>query len=459
MIEAERLPPHDIDAEEAVIGSLLIDGEAITKVASLLRPEDFFREKNSWAYDACISLYARNEEINQITVAHELSQQGRLEEIGGPSYLSFLISRVPTSVFIESYAQVVYRTALLRRLIDVAGRIGRLAYEAVHDVDSVLSQAEEMIYGLRHGRSTADLVHIRAILDSFLEESGLVATEQGAPIPHIKTGFIDIDRLLGGLQRSDMIVLAARPSLGKTSLALNIALNAAHQQGACVAIFSLEMSKEQVVQRLLANEAGVDSQRIRLDQLNDAQQELIMDATGHLAELPIYIDDTPGSRVIEMRSKVRRLHAERGVDLVIVDYLQLIHAGGSVDNRVQQIGEISRSLKTLARELNVPVLAVSQLSRAVEHRPDRHPMLSDLRESGSIEQDADVVMFIYRDDVYYTPEQWRDGHPNEPYPRTTEGVIAEIMVAKHRHGPTGQAQLLFSEKSNRFRDVTTRAYR
>jgi replicative DNA helicase len=446
--ENEKLPPHNIDAEEAVIGSLLVDPDAIVKTAIFLKPEAFYREKNRWLYEACLALYERSEAINQITVAQELARQGKLEEIGGVAYLSHLVSVLPTSVHVEYYAQIVHRLSLMRKLIVAAGQIAAIGYDAEPDLDAALDRAEDVLFGVRRSESPRDFVHIRRILEQYWEESGIAPTtsEDSGRLPHVNTGFPALDELLGGLQRSDMIVLAARPSLGKSSLALSVARNAALEQGAQVAFFSLEMSKEQLVQRLLSGETAVDSKRVRLRQYTPAQERRVMDATGRLSGASIYIDDSPTLRAIEMRSKARRLHYERGIDLIIVDYLQLVRGDSRVENKVQEITEISRALKALARELNAPLIAVSQLSRAVEQRTPHIPMLSDLRESGSIEQDADVVMFIYRDDVYYTREDWEKHNPEKPYP---EG-IASIIVAKHRNGPIGQRDLRFRQDITKF---------
>lgn len=451
----DKLLPHDSDAEEAVIGSLLIDDEAISKIARLLSPDDFYHEKNRLAYEACLALNERNEPINQITLAHELAQREKLEAIGGTAYLSHLISRVPTSVHIEYYAQLVHRMAMMRRLIDVAGQIATIGYEAGPDVDVALDRAEEALFRLRRGERRRDFIHIRGVLDQYFEldeyigEGGLALRPIEGEISFVKTGFVMLDNILGGLQRSDMIVLGARPSLGKTSLALSIARNAAVDQGARVAIFSLEMAKEQVVQRLLAGESGVDTNRVRLWQLSElpqVEERRVMDATGVLSEAPIYIDDSPVLGIVEMRNKARRLYNERGIDLIIIDFLQLMRADGRYQNPVQEMSEISRSVKGLARELHVPVLALSQLSRAVELRSPHIPMLSDLRESGSIEQDADVVMFIYREDVYTSKEEWERRYPDKDYP---EG-IADIHIAKHRNGPTGKRSLLFQQRITKF---------
>lgn len=446
----EKLPPHNTDAEHAVLGSLLIDPDAIVTIASDLHPEDFYDERARWTYEACLSLWDRNEAINQITVAEELARKRELEGVGGVAYLSQVVSVVPTSIHIEYYAQIVRRLAVMRRLISSAGQIAALGYEADPDVDAVLDKAESILFKLRHGEGPRNFVHIRQVLEQYFEGGGLVAPHQEGQLVSVMTGFTRLDELLGGLQRSDMVILAARPSLGKSSLALNIARNAAMKQGAHIAVFSLEMGKEQLVQRLLASEAGVDSNRLRLGTCTAEEERRIFDASGALAEAPIYVDDSPLLRMVEMRSKARRLHYDQGVDLIIVDYLQLIRGSDNrQENRVQEISEISRSLKALARELNVPVIAVSQLSRAVELRNPHVPLLSDLRESGSIEQDADIVVFIYREDVYHSKEEWESRYPpDKPYPKG----IADLIVAKHRNGPTGTVNLRFIQKLTKFED-------
>ncbi len=447
----ERLPPHDIEAEEAVLGSLLIDPDAILKVAVTLRPEDFFSETNQMIYQACLSLYQRNEAINQITVAHELMRQNKLEQVGGAAFLSHLISNVPTSLHVEYYAQIVSDTSVMRRLIAAARQIEALGYEAGPEVEATLNKAEDILFQIRMKRESRDFIPIRDALGQYFEKGSPPAAPREGEIPYVLTGFAALDEFLGGLQRSDLIVLGARPSLGKTSLALNIARNAAVNQKACVAICSLEMSRDAVVQRLLASESGVDSRKIRLGRFTEQDERKIMEASGILSEAPIYIDDTPQLRVLDIRSKVRRLHFERKIDLIVIDYLQLIQGDSKSETRVQEISKITRALKTLARELNVPVLTVSQLSRAVEWRASHVPELADLRESGSIEQDADVVLFIYRDDVYFTAEEWSKLHDieKEPYPRG----IADIFIAKHRNGPPGQIKLRFLSKIVKFENL------
>jgi len=450
-VVAEKLPPHDIEAEEAVIASLLVDGEAIFKVAPLLHPPDFFREKNAWAYDACLALWQRSEAINQITLAHELARRGRLEEIGGVAYLSQLVAELPTPLGVEYYAQIVQRDAVYRRLLDASQRIQQMAYQGGPDLPAILSRAEGLLATVRGEKLVGDFVHIKELLERHvegpLEEEGALSSEA-----HIRTGFMDLDTLLGGLKRADLVVLAARPSLGKTSLALNIARNAAVGQQATVAVFSLETAGEQVAQRLLAMESNVDSTRLRLGTHNEAEERRIMQAIGVLANVNIYVDDSAVVRVPEMRGKAWRLSRESRLDLIIVDYLQLMHGGVAAENRVQEISYISRSLKELARELNVPVIAVSQLSRAVEARATHIPMLSDLRESGSIEQDADVVLFIYREDAYVRRDEWERMHPDRPTDSYPAG-ISQIIVAKHRNGPTGAIHLRFRDKVARFEDL------
>ena len=443
---AEKLLPHDLEAEEAVVGSLLLDGDSILRVASFLKPEDFYRETNRFCYEACLALFRRGEAVNQVTVAHQLALDEHHEQVGGGAYLSHLVSTVPTPVHIEHYGTIVSRTATMRNLIDAASRISSIGYEGTEDVEATLSAAEDVLFRVRSRRPTRDFVPVREIFDQYLQEQAALTEPLGRLGGPIMTNYDRLDELLGGLHRSDMIVLAARPSLGKSTLAINFLLNAA-KDGSVVAMFSLEMSREQLALRMLASEAEVDAQRLRLGLYTEAQERRIIGAIGSLSELPIYIDDTAMQGIVEMRSKARRMYLERGIDFLVVDYLQLIQGGqGRGDNRVQEISEITRSIKGMARDLNVPILAVSQLSRAVEMRTSHRPQLADLRESGSIEQDADVVMFIYREDVYVTEEEWGSRFPERTYPKN----IAEIMVAKHRHGPVGSVKLLFRDSLVRF---------
>ena len=449
----EKLPPHNVEAEEAVLASILVDAEAVSRVAGNLRPSDFFRERNGWVFEVCLALWERNESIDALTIAHELSRKDRLDDVGGMAFLSRIVTELPTPVGVEHYAGIVERDALYRRLIGAAGQIAQLAYEGGPDADQALNRAEMLLLTLRGGERQRDFVHIRQLIDSFLEEPP-EGEGAGAPLAIVRTGFMDLDTLLGGLKRSDLIILAARPSLGKTSLALNFTRNAAVGQRAKVAVFSLEMSADQVAQRLLSLEARVNSTRLRLGEHTEPEERRLMRAHGTLAECEIYIDDSPVLYIPDMRAKVRRLAMAHGLDLIIMDYLQLMH-GNMSENRVQEISYISRSLKELAREMNVPIIAVSQLSRAVEARPSRIPMLSDLRESGSIEQDADVVMFIYREDMYIRREEWQDSHPEMPGDAYPQG-LAQIIVAKHRNGPVGRVDLRFRQEYTAFEDLLLR---
>jgi replicative DNA helicase len=448
-----RLPPSDNDAEESVIGSLLIDGTAIFQIADFLQPADFYFEKNQWLYEACMSLYQRDEAIDQVTLAQELSRKGRLEACGGTGHLSYLVSIVPTSLNISDYARSVYRLAVMRQLINAGDRIAAIGYEAGPDVEQSLANAESVLFRLRRSGTSGDLTHIRQVLDKYFEVEPPPTEERPERLPYVLSGFFGLDEFLGGLQRSDLVIIAGRPSMGKTSLALNIARNAAVEHRACVALFSLEMGRDALVTRLVSSESGINSRRIRFgEHRNEDEERRVMEATGVLSEAPIYIDDTPMIRMAEMRGKALRLNYERGVDLVILDYLQLMpgEGGSRGENRVQEISYISRSLKALARELDAPVLAVSQLSRAVEGRPSHEPQLSDLRESGSIEQDADVVLFIYRDEYYYkSEEQWLAAHPDVEYPREE----ADLIIAKHRNGPTGRIKLRFRHSLARFESL------
>lgn len=438
-----------------MIASLLVDPEAVYRIAPILKAEDFFREKNAWAYEACLSLWERSESINQITVAHELARRGRLEEVGGAAYLAKLVTELPTSVGVEHYAGLVQRDSSYRKLITAAGQIAQMAYIAGPDVGDVLARAEVLISAIRQGESIRDFVHVRELLEGYLSTADAATGSVAAQARAITTGFMDLDTLLGGMKRSDLVVVAARPSVGKTSLALNFARNAALRQGATVGIFSVEMANEQIVQRLLAAESGVDSTRLGFGTHSDREQGRIVNALGVLSDLNIYFDDTAMLTVAEMRAKARRLHLEHGLDLVIVDHLQLMHGGGRSDNRVQEVSYVSRSLKELARDLDVPVIACSQLSRAAEARPTHVPQLSDLRDSGSIEQDADVVMFIYREEKHVSREEWQRQHPDRPSESFPAG-IAQIIIAKHRNGPTGTIHLRFREKIARFEDLLVR---
>jgi replicative DNA helicase len=437
----ERLPPQNIEAEEAILGAILIDPDAIIRVATMIRPEDFYRERHGWIYDTALALHERREPIDLLTVCDELERREQLDQVGGTQYITALVNAVPTSIHAEHYARIVERTATRRRLIDAAGQIAGLAYQEADDVDEVVDRAEQVLFGVSERRISRELVPIRQVLSDYYDRVEYLTRHRGEMIG-IPTGFSDIDRLLGGLQRSDMIILAARPSVGKTSLALSIAHNAAKKYDRRVAFFSLEMSNEQVVQRLISAETGINAQRLRRGEIEQDEWGRFAKATSDLAESHLYIDDTPGVSALELRTKARRLHAEVGVDLIVVDYLQLMRGDYRSENRVQEISSISRALKALARELNLPLLALSQLSRGVESRTDKRPILSDLRESGALEQDADVVMFIYRDEMY-----------NE---NTERPNLADIMVAKHRNGPTGTVSLYFRKELAQFLEAEVR---
>jgi replicative DNA helicase len=437
----ERLPPQNVEAEEALLGAILIDPDAIIRVATIIKPEDFYREKHGWIYDTALTLHERREPIDLLTVCDELERREQLDQVGGTNFITTLVNVVPTSIHAEHYARIVERTATRRRLIDAAGQIAALAYQEADDVDEVVDRAEQILFGVSERRISRELVPIKQVLSDYYDRVEYLTRHRGEMIG-IPTGFSDMDKLLGGLQRSDMVILAARPSVGKTALALSFAHNAAKKYDQRVAFFSLEMSNEQVVQRLISAETGINAQRLRRGEIEQDEWGRFAKATSDLAESHFYIDDTPGVSALELRTKARRLHAEVGVDLIVVDYLQLMRGDYRAENRVQEISSISRALKALARELNVPVLALSQLSRGVESRTDKRPVLSDLRESGALEQDADVVMFIYRDEMY-----------NE---NTERPNLADIMVAKHRNGPTGTVSLYFRKELAQFLEAEVR---
>ena len=444
---AEKLLPHNIEAEESLIGSLLIDGECIARIAPVLQAGDFYRERNQLCYDASLALFQRNQAIDQTTLAGELARTEKLDAVGGMAYLSHLVSITPTSVHSEDYAEIVSRTSTMRKLIGAASRISELGYNDTDDVDGTLRQAEDALFAVRGSGQARGFVPLRQIYDKYLQDrAGAVDSLSDATSP-IVSGYGELDELLGGIQRSDLVILGARPSLGKSTLALNMCINAA-KNGSTAGFFSLEMSSEQLAMRILSAEAGIDSHRLRLGLYTMAEEQRMIDSIGQLSDLPVYIDDTPYQSMVEMRSKSRRLSLEHGLDLLVVDYLQLVagQGRGFSANRVQEISEISRSLKALARDLNIALISCSQLSRLVENRPSHRPLLSDLRDSGSIEQDADVVMFIHREDIYTTEEEWEQQHPGQPYPKN----IADIIVAKHRNGPTGNIQLEFRDNVVRF---------
>jgi replicative DNA helicase len=439
---AERLPPHNIEAEQSVLGSLLIDPDAVIRIAPFLRPDDFYRQAHGVIYSAILELHERREPADFVTLTDALERRVQLEQVGGAAYLTSLLNVVPTAVHVEYYARIVERNAVLRRLIDAATRIAGLAYDSPEaDADDAVDKAEQILFAVAERRLTRDVTPIQEVLREYYERIGYLYAHQGELIG-VPTGFTKLDRLLGGMQKSDLVIVAARPGVGKTSLLLSMALNAARRFRQRVAIFTLEMSKEQIAQRLVASETGIDSQRLRTGALTPEEWPRFEHAINTLNGLTMFFDDTPAISTTELRTKVRRLAAEYGLDLVMIDYLGLMQTSSKSENRVQEISAISRALKNLAREVNIPVLAASQLSRALESRQDKRPMLSDLRDSGSIEQDADVVMFIYRDQVYN--------------PETDQPNIAELIVAKHRNGPTGMVPLYFRNELAQFLEVEVR---
>ena len=433
-----RLPPQNIEAEQAVLGSMLIDPEAIERVAQFLQPEDFYREAHQHIYRAGLTLYERREPTDFVTICDELNRNSLIEEVGNETYVASLANVTPTSVHAEHYGHIVERHAVMRRIISAAAEVAAIGYDTQLDVEDAMDKVEQVLFSLARHATDQDFIHIRPVVDEYWEK--LTGARQGEqPAPGVRSGFRGLDRLTAGLQRSDLIIIAGRPSTGKTTLALNVASSLAIlEPHVPVGIFSLEMSAEQLAQRFLCMLARVDSHRLRLGELNEREWEELGSMVGALTEAPIYVDDSGFLNVMDLRTKARRLQARANIGLLIVDYLQLIQGRRGGENRVQEISEISRSLKALARELNIPVIALSQLSRAVEQRENHRPMLSDLRESGALEQDSDLVMFIYRDELY-----------DEDTPRKGE---ADIIVAKHRNGPTGTVTLNFLEQYFAFED-------
>ncbi|MEE8337949.1 MAG: replicative DNA helicase [Dehalococcoidia bacterium] len=446
------LPPHDVAAEEAVIAALLLDDDSYARVIPILKPSDFFREQNAWCYEAVLDLAERGEPVTVPTLAHELERAGRLDAAGGEPYLTEVAGKYFTAIGIEAHARIIARDALYRRLIDAAGEIARLAYQGGPEQRVVIARAEELLLGIQSAESAGDFRRLSDLLDAFMEEPDEDA--ESAPA-EVRSGFMDLDTVLGGFKRGDLIVVASRTGVGKTALLLNFARNGALGQHAVVAYFSLEMSGDQLAMRLLAAESDVTAARLRLGQHRDDEERSIMNAIGHLSESALYIDDSAVLSVPEIRAKCRRLQADRGLDLVAVDYLQLLSNAGRADTRAGEVSAITRGLKEMARELNVPVIAAAQLSRAVESRSPHIPMLSDLRESGSIEQDADIVMFIYREDVYLTAEQWQDQNPDAPGGQHPTG-LAQIIIAKHRNGPTDTITVRFQNRTASFQDLVLR---
>lgn len=435
-----RIPPQNTDAEASLLGSILLDSDTIVRVADAIKSDDFYDERHGLIYTAIMRLFEQRKPVDVLTLSNQLDESGDLETVGGSSYLTDLTNMVPTAAHAKHYADIIAQKAIRRRLIKVSEDISTLGFdEDEKTTQEVLEQAEQKLFNVSQRHVKQDLVSLEQILaESFDRLDEL--HKDNSKIRGVPTGFVDLDNTIAGFQKSDLIILAARPAMGKTTLVMNLAHNIAMQAKQSVLFFSLEMSKEQLVDRLLAAEAKVDSWNIRTGNLSDADFERLGQAMGALSEAPIYIDDTPSISVLEMRTKARREQHQRPLGLIIIDYLQLMTgSGASKDNRVQEISEISRGLKAIARELNVPIIALSQLSRSVESRTPQIPQLADLRESGSIEQDADLVMFLYRED-YYNPE-------------TERQHLADLMIKKHRNGPTGNVELYFHPELLQFRSI------
>jgi len=441
-IQEGRMPPQSVDAEMSVLGALMLDREAMYRVADILSVRDFYKPAHQLIYQAMLDLFKLHEPIDVLSVSTRLREKGTLEDIGGSSYLTTLVNLVPTASHVLHYAKIVNKKRVLRDLIDASYHIAELGYKEENAVEELLDEAEQRVFSISQSSLQQEFFSVKDALDDAWERIDMLHKGDGA-MRGVPMGFPDLDNITSGLQKSDLIILAARPSLGKTSLALDIARNAATKSKTSVGIFSLEMSREQLIDRLIAAQAGIDLWRLRNGRLSSEGDDndfvRIRDAMEELSQAAIYIDDAAMPTVMQIRAMSRRLQAEHGLGLIIVDYLQLIKGHDRAENRVQEVSEISRSLKALAKELNVPVLALSQLSRAVESRTDAIPKLSDLRESGSLEQDADLVMFIYREDKAKKNSDRRN--------------VADIMIEKHRNGPTGRAQLFFVEEQASFRSI------
>jgi len=438
----DKLPPQNVDTEKSLLGCLMIDKNAIIKVADIIWPEDFYKQTHQEIYRICQGLFEKGEPIDILSVANRLKETGKFEEIGGNGYLTDLINSVATAANILHYAKIIQNKRILRNLIETGSEVAMLGYNETEDPEVLLDQAEKKVFSIAQQGLSQNFTPIKANLGEAFERIEKLSKHEGG-LRGLATGFLDLDNILAGLQKSDLVVLASRPSMGKSSLAMNIASYVAINEKIPVGIFSLEMSKDQLIDRLIADQAGIDLWRLRTGKLSSEGDEndfsRIQHALGVLAETPIYIDDTAVCNILQMRAMSRRLQAQKGLGLIVVDYLQLMEPRNTQSSLVQQMTEISRSLKSLARELNVPVLALSQLSRAVEQRTPQIPRLSDLRETGAIEQDADVVLFIYREDRYRSD--------------STKKNIADIIVAKHRNGPVGKVELYFDESRVAFRNL------
>ncbi len=441
---ASTVVPHSREAEEAVVGAVFINPEVYYDVTQFLSADDFYIHRHKWIWESFTSLHEQRIPIDLLTVSNELDKRGQLGELGGPAYLTALVNQVPSSLNAESYGHIVEGHSIRRKMIDAANKIASIAYNEKTNVDDVMDEAEKAVFNVSERRLKHDLQPISNVLSEYYDRIDTLA-KRPDEIVGVPTGFIDLDKMLTGLQPSDLLIIAGRPGQGKTGFLLSIAKNAGLTHKKHVAIFSLEMSNEQVVQRLIAQETGIDSQRLRTGKLQENEWPLFTHSIEVFGDTHIYLDDTPAITPLQLRTKCRRLHLEFGLDLIIIDYLQLMGGDTRTDNRVQEVSYISRNLKVLARELNVPVLAAAQLSRAVEQRSDKRPVLSDLRESGSLEQDADIVMFIYRPDQYEKD--------------TVKQNVAEIIVAKHRNGPVGSVELVFRGALAKFENAATRVFK
>ena len=438
----DKLPPQNIEAEQSVLGSLMIDKNAIIKIADLVNEDDFYKNSHGKIYKTMLYLYEHHEPIDLLSLSNRLKETDEIEQIGGKSYLASLANAVPTAANIVHYAKIVAKKSVLRKLIDNSSQIIANAYNETEEIDKILDESEQKIFAVSQKHIRQDFTPVKPILEEAFDRIDELHKNKGK-LRGVPTGFADLDNILAGLQKSNLIILGARPSVGKSSLALDLVRHAATREKIPVGIFSLEMSKEEVIDRLICAEANIDLWKLRTSRLSDSGENEDFSRIGHamgiLSEAPIFVDDTANINVMEMRTMARRLQAEHGLKLLVIDYLQLMEGRGKTDNRVQEVSEISRSLKGLARELDIPIVALSQLSRGIESRTDQRPKLSDLRESGSIEQDADVVLFIYREDKTKTDSENKN--------------IAEIMVAKHRNGPIGSVKLFFNEQYTSFRNL------
>ena len=437
MANISRIPPHSVESEQSILGSILLDKDAMITVAETITPGDFYKDAHRIIYECMMSLNGKNEPIDMVTLTDELRSRGYLDDIGGVSYLTSLSTIVPTTSNVKYYADIVKEKSVMRQLIKASNDIINMGYDNAGKASDVLEQAEKKIFDISQERTNNDFKPINSVLMDAYEMIESLYTNK-SDVVGVNTGFKDLNKKINGLQKTDLILVAARPAMGKTAFALNLVRNAALKGDASVAVFSLEMSKEQLAQRMIASQSNVELKKMKTGTLNDADWPRIINAMAVMSDAKVFIDDTPGIKINELRSKCRKLKIEQGLDLVLIDYLQLMESEGKSESRQQEISKISRSLKILAKELDCPVVALSQLSRAPEQRADHRPILSDLRESGAIEQDADIVMFLYRDEYYHSDSEKKD--------------IAEIIIAKNRHGETGSVELVWMGSVQRFGD-------